>query len=37
MSIVPGRFTSPSTSIVHGRGLRVWAFAAGSDLSVPNS
>ena len=32
-----GFFTSPSTSTVQGVVLSVWAFCAGSDLSVPNS
>jgi hypothetical protein len=37
MSNVLGLWQSPPTSTDHGRGRRVWALSAGSDLSVPNS
>ena len=37
MSKVFGFWQSPPTSTVQGRVRRVWAFSAGSDLSVPNS
>ena len=37
MPKVRGFLTSPSTTTAQGRVFRVWAFLAGSALSVPNS